>query len=71
MLGEEDHGPQFFSPTTIKHAQDVQAAKAAEAEVEKARIASNKITNAAKKAKSNAEKAEKALQHQVAKEAKA
>jgi hypothetical protein len=33
-LGVEDHGPQFFSPTTIKRAQDVQAAKAAEAEVD-------------------------------------
>jgi hypothetical protein len=30
-------------------------------EVEKAQIASNKITNAAKKAKSDAEKVEKAL----------
>ena len=71
VLGEEDHGPQFFSPTTIKRAQDVQAAKTAEAEVEKARIASNKITNAAKKAKNDAEKAEKALQRQVAKDTKA
>ena len=61
MLGEENHGAQFFSPTTIKYAQDVQAAKVAEAEVEKARIASDKITNAVKKAKSDAEKAEKAL----------
>jgi len=40
-------------------------------EAEKAQIASNKITNAAKKAKSDAEKAEKALQRQVAKDAKA
>ena len=71
VLGEEDHGPQFYSLTTIKRAQDVQAAKAAEVEVEKARIASNKITNAAKKAKSDAEKAEKALQRQLAKDAKA
>jgi hypothetical protein len=70
VLGEEDHGPQFFSPTTIKRAQDVQAAKAAEAEAEKARIASNKITSATKKAKNDAEKAEKALQCQVAKDAK-
>jgi len=71
VLGEEDHGPQFFSPTTIKRAKGVQAAKAAEVEVEKARIASNKITNAAKKARSDAEKAEKALQRQLAKDAKA
>ena len=40
-------------------------------EAEKARIASNKIINAAKKARSNTEKAEKALQHQLAKDAKA
>jgi hypothetical protein len=71
VLGEEDYSAQFFSPTTIKRAQDVQAAKAAEVEVEKARIASDKITNAAKKAKSDVEKAEKALQRQVAKDAKA
>jgi hypothetical protein len=40
-------------------------------EAEKAQIASNKITNTAKKAKSDAEKAEKALQRQVAKDVKA
>ncbi len=61
MLREEDHGPQFFSPTTIKHVQDVQAAKTAEAEVEKAQIVSNKITSAVKKVKSDIEKVEKVL----------
>jgi hypothetical protein len=71
LFGEEDHGPQFFSPVTFKRAKDVQAAKEAEAEAEKARIASNKIINAAKKARSEAEKAEKALQRQLAKDAKA
>ena len=71
LLGEENHGAQFFSPTTIKHAQDVQAVKAAEAEADKARIVSNKIANAAKKVKSDAKKAEKALQRQLAKDAKA
>ena len=40
-------------------------------EVEKAQIASNKITNATKKAKSDVEKAEKALQCYVANDAKA
>jgi hypothetical protein len=71
VLREEDYSAQFFSPTIIKRAQDVQAVKAAEAEAEKARIAFDKITNAAKKAKSDAEKAEKALQRQVAKDTKA
>jgi hypothetical protein len=36
VLREEDHSLQFFSPTTIKRTQDVQAVKAAEAEAEKA-----------------------------------
>jgi len=71
VLGEENHGPQFFSPATIKHAQNIQAAKTAEVEAEKAWIASNKIANAEKKARREVEKAEKALQHQLVKEAKA
>ena len=67
----EVHGAQLFSPTTIKHAQEALAAKAYKLEAEKARIASNKTTLLIKKAKSNAEKAEKALQRALAKEAKA
>jgi hypothetical protein len=62
LFGEEDHGPQLFSPTSIKRAKDVQAAKTVEAKAEKARIASNKIINATKKARSDVEKVEKAMQ---------
>lgn len=57
LLGEEDNGPQLFSTLRVKVAQAFQAAKE-----EKARIASNKAATAAKKAKDDAIKAEKALQ---------
>ena len=46
MLGEEDHGPQFFSPATIRQALEVQAAKTTEVEAKKAQIASNKANKA-------------------------
>lgn len=62
---------QLFSPTTIKHAQEAQASKALELEAEKARIASNKATALANKAKIQAEKVERAIQRDLAKQAKA
>jgi hypothetical protein len=70
LLGEEDTGPQLFSTPRVRAAQDFQAAKKAEEEKERARIASKKAASAVKKAREEAAKADRALQLALAKEAK-
>jgi len=71
ILGEEDHGPQFFSPSTLICARERRAELDAKEAAEKARKATKKLESAANKARKDAEKAERALQRAVAKEAKA
>jgi hypothetical protein len=71
ILGKEDHGPQFFSPTTLVAARERQEELEAKEEEEKARKASKKITAAENKARKEAEKEERALQRTITKEAKA
>jgi hypothetical protein len=62
LLGEEDVGPQFFSPERIKRAQQFQDEKQALEQAEKDRIAEKKVQAAVKKAYNNALKADQALQ---------
>ena len=61
MVGEEDHGPQFFTPERIRAAINYQAEKEREEEVEK----QAKIDSRARKA---LEKEEKEVRMQLAKE---
>ena len=75
LLGEEDSGPQFFSPSRVRKANAVQAAKEAEEQQKRDDIANCKAHTAAKREQMKAEKADRALQQaawrQLAQEAKA
>ena len=75
LVGEEDSGPQFFSPGRVQKAKAVQAAREAEEQQKRDDIANRKAQAAAKKERMEAEKAVRALQkaarRQLAQEAKA
>jgi hypothetical protein len=62
LLGTDDHGPQFWSPSTVRAARHVQAQKDADEQANRDRIAENKAKTAANKAQKEALKAERALQ---------
>ena len=62
LVGEEDSGPQFFSPGRIQRAQDLQNEKEAHAQAEGERIAEKKVQAVINKAQKEAAKAERALQ---------
>jgi hypothetical protein len=61
-LGEEHTKPILFSADNIRHIQELFAKKEAFAKSERIRINTKKATQALKKQKNKAEKAEKALQ---------
>jgi len=63
LIGEEDYGPQFFTPERVRAAIDYQAQKEDDQELEKRA----RIENKARKA---LEKQEKELQKQLAREAR-
>ena len=50
LVGEEDSGPQFFSPGRIQRARDLQNEKEAHAQAERERIAEKKVKAAVNKA---------------------
>jgi len=62
LLGEEDNGPQFFSPSRVQAALEYQAEKEALEHAERLRIADKKAQQAANKVRKEAEKAEQAIQ---------
>jgi hypothetical protein len=62
LLGEEDNGPQFFSPSRVQAALEYQAEKEALEHAERLRIADKKAQQAANKVRKEAEKAERAIQ---------
>src|SRR5450432_45372 len=68
LLGEEDNGPQFFSPARIQAAREFQAQKEAMEEENKARIASKKALALVAKEKAEATKKERALQRAISRE---
>jgi hypothetical protein len=68
LLGEEDSGPQFFSPARIQAAREFQAQKEATEEENKARIASKKALALVVKEKAEATKKERALQRAIRQE---
>ena len=70
LLGEEDNDPQLYSPTRICAARDFQAEKDAQEQAEKDWKATKRAVSSAKKKEQEAQKAEKALQRQMAKEAR-
>lgn len=81
LLGVEDGGPQFFSPTKVQAARDFQATKEAEEALRRLNINEKKVAAAAKKEEKEKEKerkrevaaegrAAKAAERQVQKEAK-
>ena len=68
LLGEEDAGPELFSPPRIRAVQESQAAKKAEEEKERTRNASKKAASAVKKTREEVAKADRALQLALAKD---
>ena len=62
LVGEEDSGPQFFSPGRIQRARDLQEEKEAQERANRERIAAKKVQAAVNKAQNEAAKAERALQ---------
>lgn len=62
LLGEDDVGPQFFSPSRVLAARQFQAQKEAAEQAERQRIADKKAQAATNKARKEAAKAERALQ---------
>ena len=74
LLGEEDVGPQFFSPARVRAAIAFQAAKEAEEQQRKDSIAERKAQATAVREQKEADKAARALQQvirrQVAQEAR-
>ena len=62
LIGEEDSGPQFFSPGRIQRARDLQNEKEAHAQAERERIAKKKVQVVVNKAQNEAAKAEQTLQ---------
>jgi hypothetical protein len=62
LLGEEDCGPQFFSPRRIQAARLYRDAKEAIREADRQRITNKKSQAAANKVQKEAAKAERALQ---------
>jgi hypothetical protein len=61
LMGEEDTGPTFWSPTKVCRALAYQDQKKTEEQQEKDRIVANKATAAANKVRKEQEKAERAL----------
>ena len=68
LLGEEDVGPQFFSPSRILAARAFQAAKRAKEEQEKLEKLSRKAEAAAIRQQRDLEKQERALQRQISRQ---
>ena len=62
LVGEEDNGPQFFSPERIARARAVQDEHLAAEQANRQRINANKTRAIANKVRKEAEKAERALQ---------
>jgi hypothetical protein len=62
LLGKDDHGPQFWSPTQVRAARTFQAQKDVDEQANRERIADNKAKAVANKAQKEALKAERALQ---------
>ena len=62
LLGEDDVGPQFWSPCRIQAALRFQDEKDAKEQANQQRIADNKAQAVANKSKKEAKKAERALQ---------
>ncbi len=62
LVGEQDSGPQFYSPGRITRAREFQGEKQAAEQADRARIDANKAQALANKVRNEAEKAERALQ---------
>ena len=60
LVGEEESGPQFFSPSKVQAARDYQASKDKEEEQRKQEIADRKALAAAKKVTKEKERVERA-----------
>jgi len=69
LLGEEDVGPQFFSPSRVRAAREFQCAKDAAEKQQKIDKAAKKAEAAVLRAQREAERKEKALQRSQQKQA--
>ena len=60
MIGEDDHGPRFFSPARIQAARDCQESRETEEALRQQEITDKKVAAAAKKLQKEKNKEEKA-----------
>jgi hypothetical protein len=68
LVGEEDSGPQFYSPSRVHRAKTFADERKAEEQVEQDRIATKKATAIANRLRKEEEKAARALQASIRKQ---
>jgi hypothetical protein len=69
LVGEEDSGPQFYSPSCVHRALEFQSKEEADEQKEQDRIESNKATAITNRQRKEEEKAAHALQSSIHKQA--